>query len=362
MNKKMDPRYVTTGIKYTGSKLLIIPYIIDVISSLSDVKTVLDGFSGTTRVSQALINFGYDVSVNDISIYSKTFANCFFKANKPDSFYQTYLDELNSLEGKEGWFYKNYGEKKLSKSPFQKFNLLKLDAIREKIDEYDLEEVDKDVLLTSLVLSLDKVDSTIGHFASYLKKWSYRSYKQIKLELPKLYRCPEKVNIYSGDIFDCLKDKRFDLAYFDPPYGSGNTKMPPSRVRYNCYYHFWKTVILNDKPKLFGAAARREDSRDTISYSPFEDYRKDENGEYIATKAIKRLVKETNAKYLLFSYNNNGRVAIQELLDIFNEYGEVIKVVEIDYKKNIMSTMKTTSKWENSEKKNFEYLFLIKKF
>ena len=40
------------GIKYAGSKLKIIPYIIQLIDEIDGIKTILDGFSGTTRVSQ----------------------------------------------------------------------------------------------------------------------------------------------------------------------------------------------------------------------------------------------------------------------------------------------------------------------
>lgn len=361
MEKFNGKEIETYGIKYTGSKLKIIPYILEVIASLPDVNFVLDGFAGTTRVSQALAQFGYDVAVNDISVWSKTFANCFLKAKKPDAFYQKYIDELNSLKGKNGWFTKTYSEDVLKKAPFQKFNLMKLDAIREKIDEYDLEEVDKDVLLTSLVFAMDKVDSTIGHFASYLSDWSPRSYNEIELKLPKLQRCEGKVDIYQGDIFDCLKKGSWDLAYFDPPYGSNNEKMPPSRVRYASYYHIWKTIILNDKPELFGSVGRRQDSRDEVAGSKFEEFRKDENGHYIATNTIRELAEKTNAKYLLFSYSNGGRATKQELLDIFNSVGEIIKVVEIDYKLNVMSGMKWTNEWLNEERKNIEYLFLVKK-
>lgn len=132
MEKFNGKEIETYGIKYTGSKLKIIPYILEVIASLPDVNFVLDGFAGTTRVSQALAQFGYDVAVNDISVWSKTFANCFLKAKKPDAFYQKYIDELNSLKGKNGWFTKTYSEDVLKKAPFQKFNLMKLDAIREK--------------------------------------------------------------------------------------------------------------------------------------------------------------------------------------------------------------------------------------
>ena len=71
----------TYGIKYAGSKLKIIPYIVSLINELKDVNTVLDGFSGTTRVSQALAQLGYNITSNDISIWSDVVANCFLKSS-----------------------------------------------------------------------------------------------------------------------------------------------------------------------------------------------------------------------------------------------------------------------------------------
>jgi len=57
------------------------------------------------------------------------------------------------------------------KRPWQKHNTRKLDAIREEIDRLNLDADDKAVALTSLILALDQVDSTLGHFASYLRDW-----------------------------------------------------------------------------------------------------------------------------------------------------------------------------------------------
>ncbi len=42
------------------------------------------------------------------------------------------------------------------------------------------------VALTSLILALDEVDNTMGHYASYLSEWSPRSYHEMKLRIPKL--------------------------------------------------------------------------------------------------------------------------------------------------------------------------------
>ena len=301
-HKEVSPCH-TEGIKYTGSKLKIIPYILDTIADLN-CNSVLDAFSGTTRVSQAFAQQGFTTTSNDLSVWSEVFATCYLLADKDDEFYQKHLNHLNNLQGKRGWFTKHYGgEENGAKRPFQVHNTIKLDAIREEIDNLNLEWNDKCVLLTSLINALDSVDNTIGHYAAYLSEWSPRSYNTMVLKLPQRVKGATNCSVYRKDVFDAVKEYH-DLVYLDPPYGSNNEKMPPSRVRYSAYYHIWKTVILNDQPELFGKANRRADSRDTISPSVFEEFRKDQDGKFIAMKAIDRLIASTNAKYILLSYSS----------------------------------------------------------
>ena len=66
----------TEGIKYAGSKLKLIPQILELTKKV-DSKTILDGFSGTTRVSQAFAKLGYDVICNDIAPWSKVLGTCY---------------------------------------------------------------------------------------------------------------------------------------------------------------------------------------------------------------------------------------------------------------------------------------------
>lgn len=350
----------TEGIKYTGSKLKILPYIINMVSELR-IRSAIDAFSGTTRVAQAFSQIGYDTTANDISVWSDVFATCYLLSGKPDTYYAPFLEELNSLPGYRGWFSENYGgEDENGKRPFQMKNTMRLDAIRDKIEEYGLPWEDKCVLLTSLIYAMDAVDNTLGHYAAYLSGWSPRSYNDIRLKLPKRHKLTTKNKVVMGDVFDAVKEYH-DLAYLDPPYGSNNEKMPPSRVRYAAYYHIWKTIILNDKPKLFGKANRREDTRDTVSPSVFEEYKRDEHGHFIAMQAIQSLIEQTNAHYILLSYGSGGRATKEELNDILHSNGKVIAVNEIDYKKNVMSNMRWTNEWINSDGKYLEYIFLLEK-
>ena len=237
---------------------------------------------------------------------------------------------------------------------------MKLDAIRDKIDEFDLNFTDKAVLLTSLILALDCVDNTLGHYASYLSGWCKRSYNDLFLKLPRRFTPKTQNRVIKSDAFQAITNF-YDLVYFDPPYGSNNEKMPPSRVRYKAYYHFYKSVILNDKPRVFGKANRREDSRDTAFPCIFEEFKRDESNKFIAMRAIERLIANTNARYILLSYSSGGRASKQELQEIISLNGRLLDAREIDYKKNVMSAMRWSYEWVNDDNTHKEYLFLLER-
>ena len=360
----------TEGIKYAGSKLKLLPHILE-LASRTNAETVLDGFAGTTRVSQAFAQRGYRVFLNDVSVWSKTFGTCYLKNTRTEKFYAEIIEHLNNLTPKDGWFTENYGglnddksSAKLDgfKKPFQIHNTQKLDAIRDEIEVLDLNETEKCVLLTSLILAVDKVDSTIGHHVSYLNEWSPRSYKTLELKVPNLLETNHEHEVFQGDIFETIENLEVDLAYFDPPYGSNNEKMPPSRVRYASYYHLWTSIILNDKPKTFGKAKRRTDTSDRKAGSIFEEFRRNEDGKFIATEAIENLLAKTNAKHIILSYSSGGRATAKNLFEIVENAGEIVDFVKIDYKQNVMASMRWTNDWiREAEKKNQEFLFLIEK-
>lgn len=401
----------TEGIKYAGSKLKLIPHILPLVCGLRGVETVLDGFSGSTRVSQALYQTGrYTVVSNDVSAWSQVFARCYLQASRPAPYYEGFIARLNALPGREGWFTEHYGGEaaapvdaapddvlttrdadapaSVTKHPFQRKNTMRLDAIRDEIASWrasgEIDATTESVLLTSLILGLDCVDSTLGHFSSYLKRWSKRSYRDLTLRLPRLCFSPDcpAAHVTRSDIFDLLRpsvpvltpsvsvpaghhpllgDPDRALAYFDPPYGSNNTKMPPSRVRYASYYHFWTSVVLNDRPPLFGKAARREDSRDGCAASVFEDFRSTPDGRHVAMAAIERLIDETPARYVLLSYSSSGRASRDELLDIIHSRARLRQTLTLDHANHVMARMQWTRQWLNADAEHKEYLFLLEK-
>lgn len=363
-------KITTEGIKYSGSKRALLPKILEVIGSLN-VEHVLDGFSGSTRVSQALAKSGYKVTANDCSVWSGVLNTCYLKGENTGEL-RDKLQYLNTLPGRDGWFTEHYGgydyqgsavQPDGKKRPWQVHNTRKLDAIRPEIDRIAESEVEKSVLLTSLILALDRVDSTLGHYCSYLRDWSPRSYGTMVLNMPKMVcRNREAHSVITGDIFDVLDEVVPDLAYLDPPYGSNNEKMPPSRVRYASYYHIWTTICLDDQPHLVGAANRRSDAGDRVASSVFEEFRKDEEGNFIAVNAIQQAIQKCRSRYVLLSYSSGGRATKEQLLSIMSEAGRKTSVFAIDHRRNVMANMRWTNDWSRDvSAEHSEYLFLIER-
>jgi len=360
----------TEGIKYAGSKLYLLPYILNLVRKVNP-SSVFDGFSGTTRVSQALARLGYTVIANDIAVWSEVFATCYLLNRKPPSAYRELIEHLDNLPGKDGWFTEIYGgeengglaiQKDGLKRPWQIHNTRRLDAIREEIERLSLSKVEKAVALTSLILALDEVDNTLGHYASYLRYWSPRSYKKLRLRVPALWENHQEHRVIRGNIFDLLKEVSCDLAYFDPPYGSDNNKMPPSRVRYASYYHLWTTVCLYDKPEVFGRARRRIDTKDNGATSVFEDFRRDGEGRFRVLNALRTLLEQVRARWVILSYSSAGRITPQEVYELMSPLGQVTEILKIHYKRHVMSSMSWTKEW--SKEKNTphqEFLFLLQK-
>ena len=350
-------------IRYAGNKRKIVPKILKLTSGLN-VNKVLDGFSGSTVVSQAFKKDKYVVGCNDISIYSKVFGECFLLNKKPQSFFVPFIEELNSLIGIDGWFTSNYGgydingsavQKDGKKRPFQIHNTKRIDAIRDKIDSFFPNDcIEKSVLITSLILSMDKVSNDMGHQVSYLKTWTKKSYSNIILEVPNFKIDNLDHKVYQKTIFD-IKDI-YDLVYVDPPYGTSNKQTPTSRVRYQSYYHIWTTICLNDKPNTVGVANRRYDaSSDSIksSISEFENL----DLKCVENSFIK-LIDKFKDSHIIISYNNRSKVTIDKLLEIFDK--RINNHISFEYKENAQTNAVINSKYKIIHKEPLkEYLFLL---
>lgn len=346
----------TQGIRYCGAKTKLIPQILSLVPS--DCKTILDAFSGTTRVSQGFKLSGYSVDCNDLAEYSKVFGEAYIANNESfDSFRIINTIELTARLI-DDWFTKTYGGQPGVdvKKPFQSHNMRKLDGVLAEINRIRVSDIEKSLLLTSIILGLDKVDNTLGHHAAYLRNWSKRSYDTFRFQKVKTISGSGEYNVFQQDVATIKKD--YCLTYIDPPYGTNRVTNMTSRVRYNSYYHIWNTICKNDQPALFGVNNRRADSSDKFpgALSVFE------STDYDAVlNAIKQLCENLSTKYIIFSYSNKSKVTIKDLTEYFSSKFTLLNTLIIPHKENVQKILTGNKEYMGDIGENLEYLFLIKK-
>jgi adenine-specific DNA-methyltransferase len=293
-------------IKYLGSKKRLIPVLSELFVR-SGARTALDLFTGTTRVAQAFKSAGGQVTAVDTARYSEVFAKTFIETD-PTSVdlheLAHVIASLNSIPGEAGYVTETFC---VQSRFFQPHNGERIDAIRDAIAGDHAGTALEPILLTSLLLAADRVDSTAGLQMAYIKQWAPRSFKPLELRLPELI--PGDGRAVRGDATTIVGHLgSFDLAYIDPPY---------NQHRYFTNYHVWETLVAWDQPEHYGIACKRVDARDDETKSVFNRKRE-------MPSALRRTIESVDAEVIVVSYNDESWVALDELREMCSLHGDVV--------------------------------------
>lgn len=304
-------------IKYLGSKRLLLPVITEVIAALEPQGSVVDLFSGTSRVGHALKGLGYQVFANDLNAYAATLARCYVQADRDrlQARAEALIAELNGLPGEPGYFTETFCE---ASRFFQPKNGARVDAIREWIAANPMEEELEAILLVSLMEAADRVDSTTGVQMAYLKAWAPRAHRDLSLRLPELLPLaasgPGRASQLEAQT--AAKTLRGNIGYLDPPY---------NQHKYLGNYHIWESLILWDKPEHYGIARKRVDCRERKSAF---------NSRPGICEAMTRVVLDLDVRHLVVSFSNEGHLSREAMVEILSKRGEVL-VKEQDYRRYV---------------------------
>jgi adenine-specific DNA-methyltransferase len=228
----------------------------------------------------------------------------------------------------------------------------KADAIREKIETYNLPHTDKMALIASLIFALDKVDNTVGLQQAYLKGWkSPRVDTPLELKLLPSYDGPVGTHI----VGDALKVEypEAEVAYLDPPYTPAD---------YSTYYHIWDSIVRWDKPQVSLKTNRRLDrvkkkkeTHDKEMISPWYSKK-------TAYDATLKLVDRLPVKYVVFSYSDEGLISLDEMKEMGAKYKN-FTIHEREHARHVMRAMGAGGKEAQNanKKKNTEYVIVIEK-
>lgn len=288
-------------IKYLGSKRTLTG-VLGSIASAVEARTAVDLFTGTTRVAQEFKRNGVLTTAADIATYSEVLAQTYVAADAravDRGALNAALDYLHGLPGRRGYFTETFCEQSRY---FQPKNGMRVDAIRDTIESEYRDSPLYPILLTSLMLAADRVDSTTGVQMAYLKDWAPRSYNDLELRVPELV---EGVgHAVRGDALAVAAElPRTDLMYLDPPY---------NQHRYFTNYHIWETLVRWDSPEHYGVACKRIDSRDEGTKSAF-------NRKRDMPLAMAELISKVDAQTVVVSYNNESWISPESMMQALRD-------------------------------------------
>jgi adenine-specific DNA-methyltransferase len=190
--------------------------------------------------------------------------------------------------------------------------------MREEIAKKGLDPELEATVLVSLMEAADRVDSTTGLQMAYLKAWAPRAHNDIELRFPDvLPRASRgKGRAMQANALDAVRILEADVAYIDPPYNQHS---------YIGNYHVWESLVLWDKPEVYGIACKRVDVRERQSVF---------NSKKQFFRALSETISGVKARCLVVSFNNEGYIGREDMEALLSTRGEVL-TIENDFKRYV---------------------------
>jgi len=305
-------------IKYLGSKRTLVPVLGDIAEQLG-AATAVDLFTGTTRVASEFKRRGLHVTATDLATYSQVLSDCYIATDAAvvdRAALDDALARLNALPPKAGYFTETFCE---ASRYFQPKNGARVDAIRNLLEDEYAGSPLYPVLLTSLMLAADRVDSTTGVQMAYLKQWAPRAFNDLELRAPELIDGPGRTVLGDASETVDLLDP-VDLMYLDPPY---------NQHRYFTNYHIWETLVRWDEPEHYGIACKRLDSRDDETMSVF-------NSKKQMPAAFADLLTRARAEVVVVSYNDESWITAEQMTEALRDAGHAdVRMLAFDRKRYV---------------------------
>ncbi|MCR4632161.1 MAG: DNA adenine methylase [Treponema sp.] len=343
-----------------------------------------DGFAGSGVVGRYLKQYSSYLAVNDLELYSQIINRCYL-SNKSDlniSLLQKYYEEVcqavnsqvqklqeNEAQKAPGFitdFYSPVNEKAIQKSDrcfYTKYNANYIDLCRQNIEKLVPREY-RDFFIAPLLSEASIHANTAGIFKGFYKNRDTglgqfggkaqnalsRILGKIALPFPVFsdFNCQSK--IFSSDTNELVKSEElyesdllgdegtFDLAYFDPPY---------NQHPYGSNYFMLNLIASYNSPD--------PENISRVSGIPRNWNRSLYNKKKQVMPVFQELIKNVRAKFVLISFNSEGFIQKDEMIQMLSECGQV-HVLESDY-----NTFRGSRNLKSREIHVKEYLFLLDK-
>lgn len=373
-------------ITYIGNKRALLPFIgqgIQIVQKnlKKDKLKCIDIFSGSGIVSRYLKQYSSELSVNDLELYSTIINKCYLtnkseidmdrlkklfdelKAKIDARMEQLEQDRKNGTYRHPGFISELYApqdSENIQKSErcfYTPYNANYLDVARQLIDS-DIPEEYRPYFIAPLLSEASIHANTAGIFKGFYKNSKTgtgqfggngknalsRIMGNIELKFPLFseQECP--IRIFNEDanglvdVGGTLENETFDLAYFDPPY---------NQHPYGSNYFMLNLVAKYERPDT--------EKISRVSGIPKDWHRSSYNKKKQVADVFFKLVNSIKAKYVLISFNSEGFISREEMIELLSACGKV-QVLESEY--NTFRGSRNLSARSIHVK---EYLFLVSK-
>lgn len=355
------------ALNYIGSKYSLLSKIEAMLKAhrVPAEGVALDLFAGTGAAAQLLKKRGHVVYANDWQYYAYVTNAAFIEQNRLPPFETLLADSawaeaiqaarqvrhepiltyssqgrrslapdlpgglvlryLDQLPGQRGPFYEAYCQDgEAGRLYFARDNGRRIQAIRDMIAAWRREGLisarEKLWLVACLLEAADRVANTASVYGAYLKH--IKKTAQKRLRLVALEPIPSSVQghrVFNEDglaLLERLQAERLRLIYLDPPY---------NHRQYSANYHILETIARWDLDRF--------EPRGVTGLRRAGELRSDFCLRQEVATAFRRLFERARADYLLVSYNNEGLLAEEDLLALFEEFCAEIHLEKVRFKR-----------------------------
>ena len=380
-----NTQYLTEQlITYIGNKRSLLPFIkqgVEIVQKELNKEFLhcFDVFSGSGIVSRFLKSYASSITTNDLETYAKIISSCYLSNKSSINFdelekihselVKSTTNEISTCELNNtcpGFVSELYAPKDEDNVQFGErcfytpYNAKYFDIIRQKITDEVPMELQK-FFIAPLLSEVSVHANTAGIFKGFYKnsrtgKGQFggngknaleRIKGKIELPLPIFsnFECPsyifqEDANTLILDemLYNHLPEKEFDLAYIDPPY---------NQHPYGSNYFMLNLIANYQRPDC--------EKISRVSGIPKDWNRSSFNRKRDAAESFTNLVSSLRAKYLMVSFNSEGYISKNEMINILEKVGTVT-VLDISY-----NAFKGSRNLKNRDIYVSEYLFIVKK-
>lgn len=340
--------------KYIGNKSRLLDFIYESLRDMNipDKGIFIDIFSGTTSVAQFFKKLKYKIISNDFMTYSYVFQKTYIETNKMPDFKKLKMGKiddvivfLNSLRPIKGYAFDNYAPSgKYRRQYFSDENAMKIDVIRDQIETWksnnQISKTEFFVLVSSLIDAADFVANISGTYGAYLKIWRSMALKKMVLKIPNIFDNRENNQVFKKDANQLIREIRGTILYLDPPYNSR---------QYASNFHVLESIAVWDKQSLRGKTGLRdyEDQKSLYCYK------------YKCAEAFEDLIKNARVDYIVLSYNNEGIIDREKIIEIMSLRGKVFEYIK-GYRRFRTERDHEKRKYKPVGDKVSEHLYVVK--